>query len=180
MDPTASVNRDLIRRQRTEKSAVLSGNVELGMGPFQKDMAAFDTVSLYSDSRHLVVSPEHPRFQDMIAGNERALKLTPLIASALDSPDMRPSIQRIRDQFSTVWEVSSLQLRIHMVAEGMGVTFIDRRLLTEHPDCTEFRIIEDLAFSTIDKEVGLYYRAGKQLSEAAQGFVDLCCEYWSL
>ena len=69
----------------------------------------------------------------MINGDETALKLTPLIASALDNPDMRPSIQRLRDQFSTVWEVSSLSLRIHMVEEGMGVTFIDRKLLEEHP-----------------------------------------------
>ena len=70
--------------------AVLAGNVELGLGPFQKDMAAFETVPLYTDSRHLVVSPRHPRYEDMIRGDESALKLTPLIASALDSPDMRP------------------------------------------------------------------------------------------
>ena len=39
-------------------SAVLSGNVELGLGPFQKDMVAFDTIPLYRDSRHLVLSPQ--------------------------------------------------------------------------------------------------------------------------
>jgi LysR family transcriptional regulator, benzoate and cis,cis-muconate-responsive activator of ben and cat genes len=159
---------------------VLSGSVELGLGPFQKDMQAFATVPLYTDSRHLVVSPHHSRFQDMVRGDALALKQTPLIASALDSPDMRPSIQRIRDQFSTVWEISSMSLRIHMVAEGMGVTFMDRRLLTEHPECADFHIIDDVSFSTIDKEVGLYYRAGKQLSDAAQGFVGLCREHWNL
>ncbi len=159
---------------------VLAGSVELGLGPFQKDMQAFDTVPLYTDSRHLVVSPRHTRFEAMSRGEAAALKQTPLIASALDSPDMRPSIQRIRDQFSTVWEISSLSLRIHMVAEGMGVTFIDRRLLAEHPDCADFHIIDDVSFSTIDKEVGLYYRAGKQLSVAAQAFVGLCREHWSL
>jgi DNA-binding transcriptional LysR family regulator len=159
---------------------VLAGSVELGMGPFQKDMQAFDTVPLYTDSRHLVVSPRHPSFQAMARGDAAALKQTPLIASVLDSPDMRPSIQRIRDQFSTVWEVSSLLLRIHMVAEGMGVTFIDRRLLAEHPDCAGFHIIDDVSFSTIDKQVGLYYRAGKQLSDAAGGFLQLCRQHWSL
>ena len=116
----------------------------------------------------------------MARGEATALKQTPLIASVLDSPDMRPSIQRIRDQFSTVWEVSSLMLRIHMVAQGMGVTFIDRRLLAEHPDCADFHIIDDVSFSTIDKEVGLYYRAGKQLSEAASDFVTLCRAHWNL
>jgi DNA-binding transcriptional LysR family regulator len=160
--------------------AVLSGSVELGFGPFQKDMLAFETIPLYSDSRHLVVSPRHERYEAMLAGDERALKLTPLIASALDNPDMRPSIQRLRDQFSTVWEVSSLSLRIHMVAEGMGVTFIDRKLLQEHPACADFHIIDDVSFGSIDKQVGLYYRAGKQLGKSARNFVGLCREYWSL
>ncbi len=161
-------------------SAVLSGSVELGLGPFQKDMVAFETIPLYIDSRHLVVSPRHPRYQQMIRGDESALKLTPLIASALDSPDMRPSIQRLRDQFSTVWEVSSLSLRIHMVAQGMGVTFIDRKLLREHPSCADFRIMDDVSFGRIDKQVGLYYRAGKNLSESAMNFIALCERFWGL
>lgn len=161
-------------------SAVLSGHVELGLGPFQKDMAAFETLPLYRDSRHLVVSPKHAQYDDMIKGDERALKLTPLIASALDNPDMRPSIQRLRDQFSTVWEVSSLSLRIYMVEEGMGVTFIDRKLLEEHPSCANFRIMDDVSFGRIDKQVGLYYRAGKSLTESARNFIALCQSYWNL
>ena len=160
--------------------AVLSGNVELGMGPFQKDMGAFETVPLYSDSRHLVVSPRHPQYQQMIRGDESALRLTPLIASALDSPDMRPSIQRLRDQFSTVWEVSSLRLRIHMVEQGMGVTFIDRKLLREHPVCKELRIMDDVSFGRIHKQVGLYYRAGRQPSPGAASFIALCQRFWNL
>jgi DNA-binding transcriptional LysR family regulator len=159
---------------------VLSGNVELGFGPFQKDMLAFDTVPLYSDSRHLVVSPRHPDFREVAAGEERALRHTPLIASALDSPDMRPSFQRLRDQFSTVWEVSSLSLRMHMVEQGMGVTFVDRKLLQEHPACAGFHIIDDVSFGSIDKQVGIYYRAGRQVSDTARSFIRLCEEYWSL
>jgi DNA-binding transcriptional LysR family regulator len=160
--------------------AVLAGNAELGFGPFQKDMQAFATVPLYSDSRHLVVSPGHPRFEEMKRGDADALKQTPLITSALDSPDLRPSIQRLRDQFSTVWEVSSLLLRIYLVREGMGVAFIDRRLLQEHPDCDNFHVIDDVSFGTIDKQVGLYYRAGKQLSRSASRFVALCDAHWNL
>jgi DNA-binding transcriptional LysR family regulator len=161
-------------------SAVLSGSAELGLGPFQKDMVAFETLPLYRDSRHLVVSPKHARYEDMINGDEKALKLTPLIASALDNPDMRPSIQRLRDQFSTVWEVSSLSLRIHMVDEGMGVTFIDRKLLQEHPTCANFRIMDDVSFGRIDKEVGLYFRAGRNLSDSAKNFIALCQQFWKL
>ena len=160
--------------------AVLAGSAELGFGPFQKDMQAFTTVPLYSDSRHLVVSPGHPRFEEMKRGDADALKHTPLITSALDSPDLRPSIQRLRDQFSTVWEVSSLLLRIHLVREGMGVAFIDRRLLQEHPDCASFHVIDDVSFGTIDKQVGIYYRAGKQLTVSAGRFVTLCEAHWNL
>jgi DNA-binding transcriptional LysR family regulator len=161
-------------------SAVLSGSAELGLGPFQKDMAAFETLPLYRDSRHLVVSPKHAQYAKMINGDESALKLTPLIASALDNPDMRPSIQRLRDQFSTVWEVSSMTLRIYMVEEGMGVTFIDRKLLEEHPSCANFRIMDDVSFGRIDKQVGLYYRAGKSLSDSAKNFIAVCQQYWKL
>lgn len=160
--------------------AVLAGNVELGFGPFQKDMQAFATVPLYTDSRHLVVSPGHPRFEDMKRGDAEALKQTPLITSVLDNPDLRPSIQRLRDQFSTVWEVSSLMLRIHMVREGMGVAFIDRQLLLESSDCAGFHIIDDVSFGTIDKQVGLYHRSGKEPSASARNFVALCQAHWNL
>ena len=159
---------------------VLSGNVELGLGPLQKNMSAFTTIPLYQDSRHLVVSPQHPQFEAMVAGDARVLKQTPLIASALDNPDMRPSIARLRDQFSSVWEVSSLSLRIHMVAQGMGVTFMDGRLLAEHPQCRELHIMDDVSFGRIDKQVGLYYRAGSALSDSAVAFVGVCEAFWKL
>ena len=161
-------------------SEVLSGTVELGLGPFQKQMSAFATIPLYSDSRHLVVSPRHAHYPQMVQGDETALKLTPLITSALDNPDMRPSIMRLRDQFSTVWEVNSLSLRIHMVEQGMGVTFIDRKLLQEHPACADFHIMDDVSFGSIAKRVGLYYRAGRHLSTSALNFVALCERFWNL
>ena len=160
--------------------AVLSGNAELGLGPFQKHMPAFETIALYKDSRHLVVSPKHPHYSAMIAGDKTALKRTALIASALDNPDMRPSIARLRDQFSSVWEVSSLSLRVSMVAQGMGVTFFDRKLLREHPLCHDFRIMDDVSFGRIDRQVGLYFRSGKNLSASAHQFIDLCKDYWKL
>ncbi len=160
--------------------AVLAGTVELGFGPFQKDMQAFRVVPLYSDSRHLVVSPGHPLFEAIMRGEKEALQQTALITSALDNPELRPSIQRLRDQFSTVWEVSSLLLRVHMVREGLGVTFMDRQVLREHPECEDFHIIDDVSYGTIDKQVGLYSRGDKPLSESASRFVALCEDRWNL
>ncbi|MEM1155415.1 MAG: LysR family transcriptional regulator [Pseudomonadota bacterium] len=161
-------------------AAVLTGSCELGLGPFQKQMSSFQTVPLYSDSRHLVVSPKHRYYSRMLMADERVLRQTPLITSALDNPEMRPSIARIRDQFSTVWEVSSLSLRIHMVVQGMGVTFMDRKLLNEHPGCAQLHVMDDVSFGTIAKQVGLYYRADRQLSRGASKFVALCKRYWNL
>ena len=160
--------------------AVLAGSVELGLGPFQKHMPAFDTIPLYDDSHHLVVSPRHPQFAAMIAGDEKALLRAPLIASVLDDPDMRPALARIRDQFSTVWEVSSLTLRLSMVEQGMGVTFIERKLLDHHPKCRHFKIMDDVSFGRINRQVGLYFRSGKPLSDSGQNFVNLCRRYWKL
>ena len=79
-----------------------------------------------------------------------------------------------------MWEVSSLSLRIYMVAEGMGVTFIDRKLLKEHPSCADFRIMDDVSFGRIDKQVGIYYRARSNLSDSATNFIALCQRYWKL
>ena len=98
----------------------------------------------------------------------------------LDNPDLRPSIARLRDQFSAVWEVSSLSLRIHMVEQGMGVSFMGRELLNEHPQCRGLAIMDDVSFGRIDRQVGLYYRAGKTLSDSAADFIALCQRHWSL
>jgi DNA-binding transcriptional LysR family regulator len=67
-----------------------------------------------------------------------------------------------------------------MVEQGMGVTFIDRKLLREHPTCASFQIMDDISFGRIDKQVGLYYRSGKTLSDSARYFIDLCERFWKL
>ena len=157
---------------------VLAGRMELAMGPFQKHMDAFDTVPLFEEVRHLVVSPKHPHFEAMVNGDSKALKQSPLITSYLDNPAMRPAIARIRDRFKTVWEVSSLNLRIHLVAEGQGAAFIDQKLIEEHALCRDFTVMGKLAYSTIERQAGIYYKAGKSLSNGAQHFIALCQEFW--
>jgi DNA-binding transcriptional LysR family regulator len=93
---------------------------------------------------------------------------------------MRPSTLRLRDRFNTVWEVNSLSLRIHMVEQGMGVTFIDHKLLQEHPACADFQIMDDVSFGSIVRQVGLYYRAGRHLSASARNFIAICERFWRL
>ena len=159
---------------------VLSGGIELAMGPFQKQMSAIHTVPLYKASRHLVVSNKHPQFKHIIKGQTEALKNTPLIASSLDNPEMRPAINRLRDRFQSVWEISSLSLRIHLVDQGMGVAFIDGKLLNEHPVCRQFELIENLPYNNIERQVGVYCKAGKTLSPISERFIELCEEYWAV
>jgi DNA-binding transcriptional LysR family regulator len=160
--------------------AVLAGSVDIGFGPFQSHMPAFDTVPLYRDSRHLAVAPRHPGYERLVRGDAGALKHTPLIAAALDNPEARPSMQRLRDQFSSVWEVNSLRLRIHMVEQGMGLTFLDRKMLQEHPLCRNFHTLDDVSFGSIEREVGLYYRSGQVLNQGCRRFIELCLEFWGL
>ena len=67
-----------------------------------------------------------------------------------------------------------------MVEQGMGVAFIDRKLLREHPTCSEFRIMDDVSFGRIHKQVGIYYRAGRHPSPGARRFIELCQRFWNL
>jgi len=159
---------------------VLSGRVELAIGPFQKQMDAFHTIPLFRETRHLVVSPNHPDFSGIIRGDTKHLRKTPLIASSLDNLEMRPAIQRIRDRFKSVWEISSMNMRIHFVNEGLGVAFISSKLLRDHPVCREFAVIENLAYASIERQVGIYHRLGKTLSPCAEHFIALCGEFWKI
>jgi len=46
--------------------------------------------------------------------------------------------------------------------------------------CAQFRIMDDVSFGRIRKQVGLYYRAGKQPSDSAVNFIALCERFWNL
>jgi len=164
---------------RTIIYEVLAGRIDLGMGPFQKNMSAFSVVPLYEETRHLVVSRKHPLYKNIMAGDVAALRDTALITSALDDQEMRPSIQRIRDNFATTWEISSLSLRIHMLDQGLGLGYLNNKLLSEHPVCREFDVAEGISFGSINRQVGLYHKKGVELEPSAVQFVELSKAFWS-
>lgn len=159
---------------------ILSGKADLAIGPFQKRMDAFTTIPLFKENRHLVVSPNHPDHASISKGNSKSLKRATLITSFLDTPEMRPSMQRLRDRFQSIWEVSSLSLRVYLVDQGLGAAFIDSKLLEQHPVCRDFTLIRGLPFATIEREVGLYYKAGKALDPCSRQFIELCRQFWHL
>jgi len=154
--------------------AVLSGRVELGLGPFQTHMNAYDTIPLFDEVRVLVASPLHPQAEQLQSDPEQVLKDSPLIASFLDEPSLRPSMDKMRYGFASVWEVSSLGLRLQLIAQGFGVSYISESLLQREVLCEDFIRLDQLPFGRIPRKVGLYYKKGHELSRAAIDFIGIC------
>ena len=147
---------------------------ELGFGPFQHRMPGHFVARRYlEEERVLVVHRAHPEFEALIARPQKALAKIPLITSYLDDAARRPGFERLRDAFSSVWEVSHLDLRLALAEAGMGVTFVSDRLLAE---LDGFERIAGVDFATIHRDVGVYYKKHKPLSEGAKRFVAICEE----
>ena len=148
------------------------GRWELGFGPFQHEMPGhFTTRACFDEQRFLVVHQSHPRLDVLRADPLKALQAVPLITSYLDDAAKRPGLERLRDLFASVWEVSHLDLRLALVEAGMGVTFVPDRLLVE---LAGFEKITGVDFATIDRSVGVYYRRHEPLSEGARRFLAVC------
>ncbi len=154
-------------------SAVASELVELGLGPFQRNMPDyFATIPLFTDERVLMISRDHP-----MAGADAAdiLKKVPLIVSHLDDQDLRPTIDRLRDAFGTISEVSDNELRLSLVADGIGMSYLDQRLINAHPLAEKITPLgQPLDFARIPLTFGLFYRSGREISSGAEQFIELC------
>ena len=108
-------------------TAVASDLWELGFGPFQQNMPDyFETMPLFTDERVLMISKYHPQLR---ASPEAILQQVPLIVSHLDNQDMRPALDRLRDAFGTIWEIDDTALRLSLLNRGLGMSYIDHRLL---------------------------------------------------
>ncbi|MEZ5560648.1 MAG: LysR family transcriptional regulator [Pseudomonadales bacterium] len=146
---------------------------ELGFGPFQQHMPGhFVTKRFFSEQRMLVVHEAHPRLERLLADPEPELGRTTLLTSYLDDVTKRPAQdQRLRNQFADVWEVSNLDLRLALAEAGKGVTYLSDRLLSQ---LSGFRAIPGLEISSFEREVGLYYKSHRALSEGAKRFIAIC------
>lgn len=150
-------------------TAVSSELWELGLGPFQQTMPdRFRTIPLFEETRHLVLHKN--RMKPGISA-EDLLHDYPLIVSHLDDPDLRPTLDKLRDNFGTIWEITDLHLRLSLVNNGMGMTYLDDRVLAQNPD---LMIVDHFPFSTVPLTYGLYYRRDKQLSAGAHQFIRIC------
>ncbi|MDK1022909.1 MAG: LysR family transcriptional regulator [Gammaproteobacteria bacterium] len=159
-------------------SAVASDLWELGFGPFQQLMPDyFDVMPLFEDTRKLVVSQKHPQLAELQSNPQASIQKVPLIVSHLDDPDLRPALDKLRNTFGTIWEVNDLKLRIKLISQGMGISYLDGKLLDDHPDCADFVALAALPFSEIPLTFGLFNRRGKHLSTGARQFIEICNDY---
>ena len=155
---------------------VAEGRWELGFGPFQHEMPAYFAFHpSFSETRRLMVSRLHPNLDALKRDPAGTLRTLPLVTSYLDEATRRPSGVRLREAFSAVWEVSHMELRLRLVAEGKGVTYVSNLVTAIPPELVP---IEGLPYSSIERQVGPYYLKHHSLSQAGARFVALCKERW--
>lgn len=159
--------------------AVLSGQAELGFGPFQTHMQAFTTRVLMQVRHSLTIGQAHPKFAAVMVGDQRALASCRLIVSYLDEPQERPGQQRIRDFFDTVWRVNSLALRIELIRRGLGVGFLNEPILGDLSVDKQLHRVTGVSFAQFDRELGLFHQQHTPLSPPANDFIELCQRRWS-
>ncbi len=158
-------------------SGVSDGRWELGFGPLQHSMPEYFAFhSCFAETRRLMISRDHPAREALQRDALGTLRSLPLVTSYLDESPRRPRGVRLRNAFASVWEVSHMELRLALVAEGKGVTYVSD-LVTDIPK--ELMPIEGLPFSSIERQVGVYYLRHQPLSQAGARFVALCRERWN-
>ena len=152
---------------------------ELGFGPFRHAMPGHFTLQpCFGEARRLVIGRAHPDFDAIRADPQAHLGRLPLLTSWLEDPGPRNDGDRLRDAFASVWEVGHTELRLALVAEGRGVSYVSDLLLADHPAAAELVPIPGLSFGTVERRVGLYWKTQRPLSEGARRFVQLCRERW--
>lgn len=148
------------------------GRWELGFGPFLHEMPRnFETKPYFDEMRILAVHRNHPDFDALMTQPGDALTRTTLLTSYLDDATKRADTGRLRSQFAAVWEVSNLELRLGLAADGRGVMYLSNHLLVDTPDMVA---IPGLAAASIPRQVGIYYRRHEPLSTGARLFIGLC------
>ncbi len=155
---------------------VSDGRWELGFGPLQHSMPDYFAFhACFSETRRLMIAADHPSREALRRDPQETLRTLPLVTSFLDDIARRPSGDRLRNAFASVWEVSHMDLRLALIAEGKGVTYLSDLVTDIPPNLVP---IEGLPFSSIDRQVGVYYLKHQPMSQAGARFVALCRERW--
>jgi LysR family transcriptional regulator, hydrogen peroxide-inducible genes activator len=152
------------------------GRWELGFGPFHHNMPAhFALHPCFSETRRLMIARDHPARVALLRDPTSTMRELPLLTSYLDETARRPTGERLRDAFGSVWEVSHMELRLALVADGKGVTYVSDLLPAVPPQLVP---VEGLPYSNIDRQVGAYCLKHRPMSQAGTRFLALCHERW--
>ena len=166
---TVSPSREIV-------TGVSEGRWQLGFGTFHHNMPAhFALHPCFAETRRLMIARDHPARRALARDAVGTLRTLPLVTSYLDDGPRRSAGGRLRDAFGSVWEVSHMELRLALVADGKGVTYVSD-LLTRTP--TGLVPVEGLPFSSIDRQIGAFCLKHQALSQAALRFLALCHEKW--
>jgi LysR family transcriptional regulator, hydrogen peroxide-inducible genes activator len=155
---------------------VAEGRWELGFGPFHHNMPAhFALHPCFFETRRLMIARDHPARGALLRDPTSAMRELPLLTSYLDETARRPTGERLRDAFGSVWEVSHMELRLALVADGKGVSYVSDLLPAVPPQLVP---VEGLPYSNIDRQVGAYCLKHRPMSQAGTRFLALCHERW--
>jgi len=155
---------------------VAEGRWELGFGPFHHAMPArFALHPCFRETRHLMIANDHPARDALRRDPVGVLRTLPLVTSYLDDSARRATGERLRDAFGSVWEVSHMELRLALVADGKGVTYVSDLV---HDVPARLSPVAGLPYSRIERQVGAYCLKAQALSQAGKRFLALCHERW--
>jgi len=155
---------------------VAEGRWELGFGPFHHNMPAhFALHPCLAEVRRLMIALDHPARAALLRDAVGTVLGLPLVTSSLDESARRSTGERLRDSFGSVWEVSHMELRLALVADGKGVTYVSDLFA---PIPTQLAPVEGLPYSQIERQVGAYCLKHQPLSQAGARFLALCHERW--
>jgi LysR family transcriptional regulator, hydrogen peroxide-inducible genes activator len=152
------------------------GRWELGFGPFHHNMPAhFALHPCFSETRRLMIARDHPGRAALARDAVGTMRTLPLLTSFLDDSARRATGERLRDAFGSVWEVSHMELRLALVADGKGVSYVSDLITALPPELVP---VEGLPYSSIDRQVGAYNLKHQPMSQAGTRFLALCHERW--
>jgi DNA-binding transcriptional LysR family regulator len=155
---------------------VAEGRWELGFGPFHHNMPAhFALHPCFSEVRRLMIALDHPARASLLRDAVGTVRGLPLVTSYLDDTARRSTGERLRDSFGSVWEVSHMELRLALVADGKGVTYVSNLLTAV---AAQLVPVLGLPYSEIERQVGAYCLKHQPLSQAGARFLALCHERW--
>jgi DNA-binding transcriptional LysR family regulator len=150
---------------------VADGRLELGLGPLQRSMSGF-TVHVLGRQRMVLYAGRRSAWRRAVRREgAAALRRVALVTSHLDAPGTRPGSGQLRENFRTVWEVHSLDLRLRMVADGLAVGYLPDSIAGARRAGEALVPLEGLDFGVIERQVGLFHASKRPLSAAGEAFV---------